>query len=200
MLRLAQRPALDHLQHRRYLARPHAALRVLARVGDRGGEALDELAGDPDHDLTRDGFRHVLGSLERAVAGLDHRLQVGDGAARHGGRRLRLAADPEHLAVQAVSPYHQNLDEVGADVEHGEMPVVLTPLAQELELSHPRASPSVSSSRLKASAAGMVRVPRASCGLPPPLPSMAARRAASYSGVRSLDTLITNLSPATTVT
>src|SRR4029077_20651819 len=91
---------------------------------------------------------------------------------------------------------HQHLDEVGPDVQHGEMAVVVAALAQELELAHFRAS----SRRLNASSGVPVRVPRARWGLPPPLPSSDARRAASYSGVRSFDTLMTNWLPATTVT
>src|SRR5216683_47495 len=196
VLRLAQRAALDHLQHRRHLARPHAPFRVLARISDGRRKALDQLAGDADHHLAGNGFRHVLGRFERAVAGLNHRLQVGDRSTRHRGGRLRLAAHPEDLAVEPVSPDHKHFDEVGANVEHGEVAVVVAALAQELEFRHVNAS----SRRLKASAAVPFSLPRARCRWPPPLPRRVARRAASYSGVRSLDTLITNWSPATTVT
>src|SRR5260370_10768683 len=196
VLCLAQRAPLDHLQHGRHRARPHPPFRFLARVGDGRRKALDQLAGDPDHDLAGNGFRHVLGRFEGAVAGLDHRLQVGDRSTRHRSGRLRLAADPEDLAVETVSPDHKHFDEVGADVEHGEVAVVVAALAQELELRHVRAS----SRRLKASAAVPFSLPRARCRWPPPLPRRVARRAASYSGVRSLDTLITNWSPATTLT
>src|SRR6266567_2986363 len=196
MLRLAQRSPLDHLQHGRDLARPHAPLRVLAWIGDRRREALDELAGDADDDLAGHGLGHVLRGFQRSVAGLYDRLQVGDRTARHGGGRLRLPADAEHLSVQPVTPHDQHLDEVGADVEDGEVAVVVAALAQELEFRHV----SSASRRLNASAGVPVRVPRARCGRPPPLPRRPARRAASYSGVRSLDTLITNWPPATTVT
>src|SRR6266849_10472136 len=188
VLGLAQRAALDHLQHRRNLARPHASLGVLARIGDRRREALDELARDPHDDLALNCLRHVLGRLERSVAGLDHRLEVRDRPTRHRGGRLWLAPDSENLAVQAVATHHQHLDEVCADVQHREVPVVVAALAQELEFGQL----SSCSRRLNASAAGTSSLPRARCGWPPPLPSREARRAALYSGVRSLDTLITN--------
>src|SRR6202165_5547080 len=188
VLGLAQSAALDHLQHRRHLGRPHASLGVLARVGDRRREALDELARDPHDDLAGDGLGHVLGRLERPVAGLDHRLQVRDRPARHGRGRLRLSTDSEDLAVNSVAPDHEHLDEVGADVQDGEVPVVVAALPQELEFGQL----SSRSRRLNASAAGTSSLPRARCGWPPPLPSRDARRAALYSGVRSLDTLITN--------
>src|SRR6266566_3080907 len=196
VLGLAESTALNHLQHRRHLATADAAPGILSGVGDRGREAFDELAGDADHDLTGYGLGHVLGSFQGAVAGLDHGFEVRDRPARHCGRGLRLAADAQNLAVQPIAPHDQHLDEVGADVEHGEMAVVVAALAEELELRYFRAS----SRRLNASSAVPLRVPRARCGLPPPLPSSDARWAASYSGVRSLDTLMTNWLPATTVT
>src|SRR4029077_8325903 len=121
---------------------------------------------DPHHDLARDGLRHVLGRLERAVARLDHRLEVCDRPARHRRGRLRLTADSENLAVQTVTPHHQKLDEIGADVEHGEVRVVVAALAEELEFGHL----SSRSRRSNASAAGTSSFPRARCGWPPPLP------------------------------
>src|SRR6202011_1235049 len=162
--------------------------------------ALDELARDADHDLAGHRFGHVLGRFERAVAGLDHRLDVGDRSSRHGGRRLRLPPHSQDFAIEAVSADHQDLDQVGSDVQHGEVTVVVAPLAEEFEFRHSGTTPRASSRRFKASSALPLSVPRASCGRPPPLPRRAAKRAASYSGVRSLDTLITNWSPATTVT
>src|SRR6266849_4734148 len=109
--------------------------------------------------LAGNGLGHVLSGLERAVAGLDHRLQVGDRAARHGSRRLRLAADPQDLSVEAVAPHHEHLDEVSPDVEHAEVPVVVAPLPQELEFGQL----SSCSRRLNASTAGTSSLPRARC-------------------------------------
>src|SRR4029077_612605 len=193
---LAQRAALDHLEHGRHLAAAHTRLRVLARVGDGRGKALDQLAGDADDDLAWDRARHVLGRLERAVARLDYRLEVRDRAAGHRRRPLRFAADPEHFAVGAVAAHDQDLDEVCADVQHGEVPVVVAALPKELELGHFRAS----ARRWNASSAGTVSVPVTRWAGPPPLPKNSFSRLASYRLVRSLDTLMTNLSPAIRVT
>src|SRR5207245_477806 len=196
VLRLAEGAALDHLEHCRHLSGADPGLRVLPRVGDRRREALDQLAGDPHHDLSGNRPGHVLGGLQGAVAAPDHRLEVGDRAARHRRRSLGLAADAQHLAVGALAADDQDLDQIGADVEHREMAVVVAALAQELELAHARAS----SRRLKASSTGTFSLPLTNCGRPPPVPKRSLRRVASNCCTRSLDTLMTNLLPATTVT
>src|ERR1700693_4189167 len=108
------------------------------------------------------------------------------------------AAHAEHLAIRALAPHHQDLDEVCSDVQHREVAVVIAALPEELELGQFDASSC--SRRLNASPAGPLSFPRARCFWPPPVPKREARRAASYSEVRSLDTLMTNMSPATTVT
>src|SRR5207237_7997018 len=110
----------------------------------------------------------------------------------------RLAPDSQHLAVRPLAADDQDFDQVGPDVKDGEMPVVVASLAQELELGH--CLPSACSRRWKASSAGTVSLPLTSCGRPPPVPKRSLRRVASYWGTRSLDTLMTNLSPATRVT
>src|SRR3989475_4067617 len=196
VLSLAQGAALHHLKHRRHLACPYAGLRVLARVRDGRRETLDQLTGDADHDLARHRPRHVLRRLERAIAGQDHRFEVRDRTTRHRGGRLRLAPDAQHLAIRSLAADDQDLDQVGADVEHCEMAVVVAPLAEELELGQLNAS----SRRLKASSAGTVNLPLTSCGRPPPVPKRSLRRVASNCDTRSLDPLMTNLSPATRVT
>src|SRR5579864_4415803 len=196
VLRLAKRAALDHLEHGRHLAAPDPGLGVLARIRDGRRETFDQLACDADHDLTGNGLGHVLRRLERSVARVDNRLEVGNRATGHGGRRLRLPAHSEHLAVGTFAPDDEHLDQVGADVEHGEVAVVVAALPEELEFRHFRAS----ARRWKACSAGTVRVPVTRWAGPPPLPKSSLRRLASYWLVRSLDTLMTNLSLATTVT
>src|SRR5437870_870832 len=178
-----------------------ACPRERVRLGDRGRKLQVEL---PDHRLDAvdalagHRLRHVLSGLERPVARLDDRFEVGDRAPRHGCRALWLPPHAEHLAVGAVSPHDQDLDQVGADVQHGEMAVVVAPLAQELELAH--WPPSSSARRLNASSAGTLSLPLTRWGRPPPVPKKSLRRVASNCGTRSLDTLMTNLSPATRVT
>ena len=50
--------------------------RPRAGIGELRRKALDHLAGDPDHDLARDGPCHVLSRLQRPVAGGDDQLDV----------------------------------------------------------------------------------------------------------------------------
>ena len=115
------------------------------RHGHGGAEAADLLAGDPDDRLARDGLAHVLGFGQRAVAVVDDRLEVGDGARLHVVLRLADLADSEHDALVVLALDDERLDELGADVEHGVVALeLLAPLEQcELALRHQAACPIV---------------------------------------------------------
>ena len=148
------------------------------RQGHGGAEAAHLLAGDADDRLAGDGLAHVLGFGQRAVAVVDDRLQVGDRARLHVRLRLAHLADAKHDALVVLALDDQCLDELGPDVEDGEVALeLLAPLEQsELSLRHQAACPIVSliaarSSDTAASRfAGSPTLPRPRSGRPPPLP------------------------------
>jgi hypothetical protein len=76
--RLAKRLALDALDQLLELGIGDRLVRMTALLRDAGGEALDQLAGDPDHDLVGMQLGHALGLVERLAAVGHHRGDVGD--------------------------------------------------------------------------------------------------------------------------
>src|ERR1017187_7819635 len=175
---LAERSPLYRLKRRGEIRLGDACLGLRPRHGHGRAEAANLLAGDPDDRLARDRLAHVLGLGQRAVAVVDDRLEVGDGACLHVGLRLTDLTDPEHDALVVLAFHDQGLDELGADVEHRVVGLeLLTPLEQgELSLSHQAACPmdSVMVSRSSDTAAsrldGSPTLPRPRSGRPPPLP------------------------------
>ena len=155
-----------------------ACLRLRPRHGHGGAEAADLLTSDADNRLTGDGLAHVLGFSERTVAVVDDRLEVRNGAGLHVGLRLANLADAKDDSFVVLPLDDQRLDELGADVEDGEMALeFLAPLEQgKLSLSDQAACPIVSviASRSTATAAsrlaGSPTLPRPRSGRPPPLP------------------------------
>src|SRR5262249_57315373 len=125
------------------------------RKGVRRGNALHHPGGEADPAWGGTGPRHVLGGLERPVASVDYQLDVSDRAPDHGVGVLRLPADAQHIAVGRLPPDHKSLDEIGSDVQRGEVPVVVVATLQESELAHLR----VASSSLNAWSAGLVSLP-----------------------------------------
>src|SRR5438270_11416726 len=171
-----------------------AQARAVAWRRHHRAEAFDKLSGYSDYRLPRHRAGHVLGRFERGVGSRDHRLQVGYRAATHGRRRLRFPADTEHDAVRPLTPHDQALDQVGAEVENSEMPVVVVPPGQEFELGQLRAC----SSLLNASSGGTVSLPCTNSGLPPPAPKKDLKSLAL--SCRSRDTFITYMSPLASAT
>src|SRR5215472_1964103 len=196
VLSLAQGSFLDQLQHVAQLGLADSLDRPLPGIGDRRREALHHLTGDAHHDLARNGPGHVLGGLERPVASVDYQLDVPDRAPDHGVGVLRLPADAQHIAVGRLPPDHESLDEVGSDVQRCEVPVVVVATLEESELGHLR----VASSSLNAWTAGLVSLPWASSGLPPPRPRSGASPVAGCWPARSLETLITKFESFATAT
>src|ERR1700730_13639037 len=196
MLRLSEGAALYQLQHVAQLGLADVDGGPLPGVRDRGREALDQLAGDPDDRLAGDSPRHVLGGFKGAVASIDHQVQVGDGAVLHGVRVLWLTPNPQHVADRAVAPDHEHLDQLGADVERREVTVVVVTALEKLELTHFNAA----STRSNASGAGLVSLPCAISGLPPPRPIRGTRPVAGGWPARSRETLTTKLSALDTTT
>src|SRR5207245_6091642 len=114
---LAQRPSLHDLEGLLELGLVDLHRGIGARHGHRGAEALDLLAGDPDHALARDGVAHVLCPGDRFLAALDDALDVRRHAGLHVGADLALAGGAQHDAVLPIPADHQRLDVLGADVE-----------------------------------------------------------------------------------
>ena len=75
-LRLAHRLALDALDELAQLRLGDGQVGLHALLVDDGGEALDQLARDADHDLLRAEAGHLLGLLERDRAVVDHSRDV----------------------------------------------------------------------------------------------------------------------------
>ena len=83
-----------------------------------GGEALDQLTGDPDDDLRRAEAGHLLGFLERDRTVVDDGRDVGHGPRLHVRQALALAPDATDRAVAVrVDVEDQRLGELGADVQ-----------------------------------------------------------------------------------
>ena len=117
-LGLVERLALDGVDELHELGVADRLLGLLALLGERRREALDELAGDADDDLGRPEAGHLLGLLERDRAVVDDRGDVGDRARLHVAQALALAADaPDRPVAVLVDLEHERLGELGADVE-----------------------------------------------------------------------------------
>ena len=117
-LGLAERLALHGVDEPLELGLRDRRVGLLALLGVGGGEALDQLAGDPDDDLRRPEAGHLLGLLERDRAVVDDRRDVGDGARLHVGQALPLAPDATDRAVAVlVDLEHERLGELGPHVE-----------------------------------------------------------------------------------
>ena len=177
-LRLLERLALDDVDQLLELALGDRLVGLLALLGVGGGEALDQLAGDPDDDLGRPEAGHLLGLLERDRAVVDDRRDVGDGARLHVRQPLALASDAADGAVAgAVDVEDERLGELGADVERGTGGEGLLAVALPDPPPEGHQAPVSSRDRIAARAASSPsrRVPRpwAIAGRPPPRPSIA---------------------------
>src|SRR5262249_35294750 len=123
-------------------------------------------------------------------------LDVANRAADHRIGMLRLPADAQHIAAGRLPPDHKSLYQVGSYVQCREMPVIVVATLEEPELAHF----SVASSSLNAWSAGLVSLPCASSGLPPPRPSRGTSPVAGCWPARSLETLITKFELLATAT
>ena len=110
--------ALDEVDQLLELAFADRLIRFLALLAVGRGEALDELAGDPDDDLLRPEAGHFLGFLEGHGAVVDDRRDVGDGAGLHVAEALALPPNPADRAMTVGSDLEdEGLGELRADVE-----------------------------------------------------------------------------------
>ena len=140
-LGLAERLALDGVDQLLELGLGDRRVRPLALLAVVRREALDELAGDPDHDLARPEAGHLLGLLEGDRAVVDDGGDVGDGARRHVAQALALAADAADRAVAVVADLEdERLRELGPDVEGraGGQGLALVALPEPAEERHQR--------------------------------------------------------------
>ena len=93
---------------------------MLAFLRVRGGEALDQLAGNADDTLGRPETRHLLGFLECDRAVVHHGVDVRHGARLHVRQALAFAPDAAHGAHAVVVDFEdESLDELGPDIEGG---------------------------------------------------------------------------------
>ena len=176
-LGLAERLALDAVDELLELGLGDRLVGLLALLAVGRREALDQLAGDADHDLGRPEPGHLLGFLERDRAVVDDGRDVGDGARLHVRQALALAADAADRAVAArVDLEDERLGELRPDVERragGERLAgrraarsgARRPSGPGLEV-RPRIAPSAS-----ARPSRRVPLPWAISGRPPPRPS-----------------------------
>ena len=167
-------------------------LGLLALLGERRREALDQLARDADDDLRGPEAGHLLGLLERDRAVVDDRGDVRDRARLHVRQALAPATDAAHGPVAGlVDLEDERLGELRPDVQRRaggrDGPFVAVPdAAQERHLgrssrgtgdgSHAPPARSATAARTAAiaspSPSRRVPLPWAISGRPPPRPSI----------------------------
>ncbi len=110
--------ALDEVNELLELGLADRLVRLLALLAVGRGEALDQLAGDPDDDLARPEAGHLLGLLEGDRAVVDDRGDVRDGAGLHVAEALALPSDAANRPVAVIADLEdEGLGELGPDVE-----------------------------------------------------------------------------------
>ena len=185
-LGLVERLALDGVDQALELGLGDRLVGLLALLAVGRGEALDQLAGDPDDDLGRPEAGHLLGFLEGDGAVVHDRGDVGDRARLHVRQALPLAADaPDRAVARWVDVEDQRLGELGADVEGRAGGQRLAGVALPDPTPEGHQAPVSRRDRIAASASAKPsrRVPRpcAIPGLPPPRPSSAGMAAVTRS-------------------